>query len=266
MEDHPVVPHLSDSHFHSTAMADRGLDPRSILTDLRAAHGGIMLDVAIEPEDCARQRQLTGGVPHVYYSAGVHPSRSDREDWDTAFSRVEAKINGGAYHAVGETGLDWFRMYAPRERQLTLFERHLSLAQRARLPVIVHNREADQDVLEALRRIPPSVPGVMHCFSSDREWVKRFLDAGMFISFAGNVTFKNASGLRDALRYVPEEQLLLETDAPFLAPHPYRGRDNHPGLLVHTVRVAAAERGLTPERLAEITERNLATMLSVPLP
>jgi TatD DNase family protein len=106
----------------------------------------------------------------------------------------------------------------------------------------------------------------MHCFSSEPEWIRGFLDAGMYISFAGNVTFKNADNLRDALRLVPDDRILLETDAPFLAPHPHRGRANHPGLLVHTLRCAAEIRRTSPERLGELAAANLARMISVPFP
>jgi TatD DNase family protein len=257
---------LSDSHFHTTAMADRGEDPYEILASFRSEFGGPLLDVAIEPEDPPRQRQLSGDVADVYYSCGLHPSRTGREDWQSAMVQVEHEIERGRYHAVGETGLDWYRMYAPRERQQELFSRHLDLSRRFSLPLIVHNRAADKDVLEMIKSADLSTMGVMHCFSSDPEWVRHFLDAGMYISFAGNLTFKNADNLRDALRLVPDDRLLLETDAPFLAPHPHRGQPNHPGLLIHTLRRAAEIRHASPARLGERVADNLARMLKIPFP
>ena len=253
--------HLADSHFHSTAIADRGLDPGEIISELRAAGAGPMLDVAITPEDAPRQRELTGEIEGVYYSLGLHPSSTGRDDWADALTLIRDGIAAGGYHAVGETGLDWYRMYAPRERQRELFAAHLSLADQHALPVIVHNREADEDCLELIREFRPRAGGVMHCFSSAPEWVAPFLDAGMYISFAGNLTFKNAASLREAIALVPTDRVLLETDAPFLAPHPHRGRPNHPGLLVHTLEVAARARGTTAEELATQTSENLSRLL-----
>ncbi|MFW5693796.1 MAG: TatD family hydrolase [Alkalispirochaeta sp.] len=256
---------LSDSHFHSTAMRERGINPDEVLHTFRDEFDGPLLDVAIEPEDISRQRLLSGAVPNVYYSCGLHPSRTDREDWEPTMHTIEREISSGAFHAVGETGLDWYRMYASQERQRELFHRHLVLSRNTQLPIIVHNREANEDVLDMISHAHLSTPGVMHCFSSGPEWVKPFLDAGMYISFAGNLTFKNASALREAITLVPEERLLLETDAPFLAPHPVRGQPNHPGLLRHTLTCAAELRNTSPEHLGEQVARNLATLLNVPV-
>ncbi len=257
-----VVPMLADSHFHSVAMAARGLDPVEILTELREKGAGPMLDVAIEPEDGPLIRRLTGTVDGVYHSCGLHPGKTGRDDREKALDTVERELHGGHYRAVGETGLDWFRMYAPRETQVTLFERHLDLAARFDLPVIVHNREADRDCLDRLVHAALPRGGVMHCFSSSPEWIAPFLDAGMYISFAGNLTFRNAGSLREAVRLVPHDRILLETDAPFLAPHPHRGTANHPGLLSYTLRVAAELRGERPEDLARRTAANLNRMLA----
>ncbi|MEX2442383.1 MAG: TatD family hydrolase [Alkalispirochaeta sp.] len=256
---------LSDSHFHSTAMEAHGVDPREVLALFRSEFLGPLLDVAIEPEDPPHQRQLSGGVSHVYYSCGLHPSRTDRDDWESAMKQVETEIATGSYHAVGETGLDWYRMYAPRHRQRELFARHLTLARTSALPVIVHNRAADQDVWQMIRDAQVSTMGVMHCFSSDPEWVRPFLDVGMYISFAGNLTFKNAQNLREALKLVPDDRLLLETDAPFLAPHPHRGQPNHPGLLMHTLQCAAELRNTSPAVLGKCVAGNLSRMIRVPL-
>lgn len=262
MDDPEPIQFLSDSHFHTTAMQYRGLDPTQLLASFRTTYHGPLLDVAIEPEDSPRQLKLSGAISDVYYSCGLHPSRTDREDWHEAMDRVEGEITTGRYHAVGETGLDWYRMYAPKARQRELFQRHLDLSRSSGLPVIVHNRAADQDALELIRAAGLSAMGVMHCFSSDPEWVRPFLDAGMYISFAGNLTFKNAENLREALTLVPDERLLLETDAPFLSPHPVRGQLNHPGHLIHTLRCAAELRGTTAAELGRTTAENLARMLN----
>ncbi len=258
--DLPTIPGLADSHFHSTAMADRGLDPAEILLELRRRDAGPMVDVAIQPEDAARQRELTGMVPDIRYTMGLHPGSSGREDWQHALELIRGELATGRYHAVGETGLDWYRMYAPREQQLAIFEEHLRLANIFHLPVIIHNREADEDCLTLLRAHHPACGGVMHCYSSNPRWVQPFLDLGMYISFAGNVTFRNADTLREAAALVPEERLLVETDSPFLTPHPYRGKLNHPGFVGFTLTVLAEVRHVVPERLAEATSTNLRNL------
>jgi TatD DNase family protein len=263
MVDTAVIPGMCDSHFHSVPMAKAGIDPAAILGSLNDAGAGPMLDVAIVPEDCAQQRRLSGAVSEVYYSCGIHPVASGREDWEDALEQVASEIAGGRYHAVGETGLDWFRMYAPRNRQIALFRHQLEIARNSRLPVIVHNREADDDILTALAVAHISVPGIMHCYSSSAEKVSDFLDLGMYVSFAGNVTFKNADELRRAAARVPRDRILLETDAPFLAPHPFRGKTNHPGMLVHTLHAVAEARKERPEELAAATEVNLRRVLQL---
>lgn len=252
---------IADSHFHSVAMAERGLDPAMILSDLARSGGGPFLDVAITPEDTDRQRELTGAIPGIAYSCGLHPSHTGRDDADDAIDLLCRRLATETFVAVGETGLDWYRRYAPRDRQLSLFRRHLELAVERSLPIIIHNRQADADVLRALEEFRPPAGGIMHCFSSDPEWVEAFVAAGMHISFAGNVTFKRAEALRKAAAIVPAERLLVETDAPFLAPHPYRGRDNHPGFLRHTIDAVATARGESPESVAEQTAGNLARLL-----
>lgn len=256
----PIQP-IADSHFHSAAIAARGIDIGEILRDLIAGGGGPMLDVGIEPEDVPERERLVGGIAGVYRSVGLHPSSTNRADPETACRLIESHLDSGGFAAVGETGLDWYRMYAPKEVQIELFLFHLEAAKRYNLPVIIHNRSADEDVLRLLTAHRPPRGGVMHCFSSTPEWVDRFVELGMFVSFAGNVTFKNAGDLRTAAERVPEELLLVETDAPFLAPHPHRGRDNHPGLLVHTLQAVAEARKDTPEHVATVTSQNLLKYL-----
>lgn len=260
---HPLYPGLSDSHFHSTAMAERGLDPAQELRRIRSVSDAPFLDVAIEPEDPPRQLSLTGDVSGVVYSCGLHPGSTGREDWQAALEAVARQLAAGSFHAVGETGLDWYRMYAPRERQIALFEAHIALSRRHHLPIIVHNRHADDDALALLRAGALSVPGVMHCYSSGPDRVMDFLDAGMYISFAGNVTFRSAAELRQAVRLVPDDRILVETDAPFLAPHPLRGRDNHSGLIPYTLAVMAEERATSPQELAMLTAENLKRLLQL---
>ena len=257
------TPELCDTHFHSTSMIDKGLDATAILRELADADAGPMVDVAIEPEDFPRRREISGGYPEIVYSAGLHPSRSDRPDWRDAIALCERQVSEYPVHAIGELGLDWYREYAPRDRQIEIVEAQLDLARRSDLPVIVHNREADADIHAVLRAASLPRGGVMHCYSSTADWVRPFLDLGMYISFAGNITFPSAGEIRQAVAEVPADRLLLETDAPFLAPVPRRGRPNHPGLIVHTYELVAQLRGTTVPELARLVAGNARRLFSI---
>lgn len=244
-------------------MAERGIPVATILQDLADSGAGPMVDVAIEPEDLPRRRELSGSYPEVVYSSGLHPVQSARPDWRDAIELCERQVEDGGIHAVGELGLDWYRRYAPRERQIEVVEAQLDLARRADLPVIVHNREADTDIHQILQAATLPRGGVMHCYSSSAARVPGFLDLGMYISFAGNITFPSAGDLREAAAIVPPDRLLLETDAPFLAPVPMRGRPNHPGLVRYTYEVVAEIRGMSVGDLARLVTENAHRLFSI---
>jgi TatD DNase family protein len=158
--------------------------------------------------------------------------------------------------AIGETGLDFFREWCPPPIQKSGFEFHLRLGRELELPVIIHCRDAGQAVLEVLRGTNSTVNGVMHCYSESPELVQAFLDLGLHISFAGNLTYPKSSPLREAASLVPSDRLLIETDAPFLSPQPKRGKRNEPAYIVHTLSCLAEVRGETVEALAKTTYKN----------
>lgn len=253
---------MADSHLHSTAMSAKGLNVPAIYRSLAATGAGAMVDVAITPHDLAARQALMSVYPLVAFSSGVHPAESGSEQATTWLEDVEQQIRAGAVQAVGETGLDWVRDYAPRERQQELFEGHIALAKQSGLPIIVHNRGAEASCLTALKRA--GVHGVMHCFSAGASWVRPFLDCGMFISFAGNITYRSATDLREALRTVPLDRLLLETDAPYLTPAPNRGQLNHSGFIEHTYRAAATILDVPVEELAVVVDRNTRALFALP--
>lgn len=256
-----VIPGMADSHVHTTALSARGIDVPSYLHSLEAEGAGPILDVAIRPDLLDDMRAASGDyAPGVWWSSGLHPSETGSDGWRDLMDLTESHAAAGTISAIGETGLDWYRLYAPRDRQLAAFDAHVQIARRYSLPVIVHNREADEDCLSMLTAAPTR--GIMHCYSSGPERVSAFLDAGMFISFAGNLTFRSAGALRDALLLVPPERLLFETDCPWLAPHPHRGATNHPGLVGYTITLAAEVRGVSPEELALQTAANLTELLA----
>ncbi len=242
-----------DTHTHLEAVAGKGVPVNELLERLASAE--LIVDVSIDPRTLPERTRLAGGRPFVVHTTGVHPSITGNPDLDQMVETVERQLasrnDGTPVVAVGETGLDWYRMYAPRDVQIAAFERHLELARRESLPVVIHNREADDDIVAALRRTDLPASGVMHCFSADAAQARRFLDLGMYISFAGNLTYRSAEDLRAAFDIVPRDRLLLETDAPYLSPAPLRGRINHPAYLGHLYTFAADRARCSVDEMVE---------------
>lgn len=194
--------------------------------------------------------------PGVWATVGYHPHEA--ESVDTAgFEALAGLAAHPKVVGVGETGLDYYRTRAPRGLQEQSFVRHLELAAEAGLPVVIHTREAAADTLRLLDAHAAGLTVVLHCFSLP-ERLPDLVDRGYFLSFAGNVTFKNAGALQAAVRDAPADRLLLETDAPFLAPEPFRGRPNSSALVVHTYQFVARQRGTTPSDLAAQVRENAA--------
>jgi TatD DNase family protein len=193
----------------------------------------------------------------VACAAGIHPNdvhEAEPDEWD----RITRLVASGRVQAVGETGLDWYRDVAPRDLQRDFFERHIRLAQKLGLPLVVHTRESIRDALdtlrEALSRGPLAV--VLHAFTGTTAEAAEAVDLGCHLGFAGMVTFRSAADLRTVATTVPLERLLIETDSPFLSPEPFRGRRNEPGHVVHTARCLAIARGEPLEKFAAATTAN----------
>jgi TatD DNase family protein len=191
----------------------------------------------------------------IYFTAGVHPHDAAAYDAAKDMPWIREAVRAGAV-AIGECGLDYHYDHAPRDRQRTVFRDQLALAHELARPVVVHTREAEDDTLDAVREAGArGVTGVLHCFTGTARLASAALDAGWYVSFSGIVTFNKWSG-DDVVRLVPDDRILAETDAPYLAPVPFRGRRNEPRFLPHTIARIAAIRGTTPERIAEITTAN----------
>jgi TatD DNase family protein len=191
----------------------------------------------------------------VVAAVALHPTRT-AEVTEAEHAEIERLARDPRVVAVGETGLDYYWDYSPPAAQQESFRRHIDLAKRLGKPLMVHDREAHDDVLRILDEEGAPDDVVLHCFSGDAAMVRRCAAAGYVMSFAGPVTFRNAAQLREAAAAVPAELLLVETDAPFLTPHPHRGRANEPYCLPWTVRGLAALRGVSEDDLARITQRN----------
>jgi TatD DNase family protein len=245
-----------DTHAHLAALddADEAV--------ARAAEAGVgrILTVGTDVDDCRRALSLAEKHDGVYAILGIHPHEAG-----TATTEDLAALRGLLEHpkavGVGETGLDWFRDYAPRGDQRRLFAAELELASELAKPVVIHTRAADDDTLAALADFRGTV--VLHCFSSP-HMLPTALERGWYVSFAGNATFPKAVDLRLAATQVPAERILAETDSPYLAPQPLRGKRNEPANVVHTLAAVARARGEEPQELERRIERNAAECFSLP--
>jgi TatD DNase family protein len=245
-----------DTHAHLTSLEDADEAVEC------AAEAGVarILTVGTDVEDCRRALELAERHEGVFAILGIHPHEAG-----TATAEDLAALQDLLGHpkavAVGETGLDWFRDYAPRDDQRRLFAAQLDLAAELGKAVVIHTRAADDDTLAALAGHPGTV--VLHCFSSP-HMLPTALERGWYVSFAGNATFPKAVDLRLAATEVPAERILAETDSPYLAPQPARGRRNEPANVVHTLTALAQARGQEPTELEHQIERNAAKCFSLP--
>jgi len=242
-----------DTHAHL------GDDAAEVLS--RAEAAGVERVVAVATTLAGAREALALAERHdgVYACLGIHPHEAGGVDLSDVDGLRELLAHPRAV-AVGETGLDYFRDYAPHDAQRTLFERQLELALEVGMPVVIHTRAADDDTVECLLRHDGAV--VLHCFSSP-ALLEPARASGWYVSFAGNVTYKNAYELRAAARAVPADRLLAETDSPYLAPQAVRGRRNEPAYVAHTYSVLAEVRGVAPSELAEQIDANASAVFGL---
>jgi TatD DNase family protein len=250
-----------DSHCH---LADTAFDGDREAVVERAIEAGAALVICIGASlaDAARARELAARYPLLRWTAGLHPQDAARFHASTDLPALEALLDAGAV-AVGECGLDFHYDDAPRAAQLESFEAQLSLAAQKSLPVIVHTREAEAETAFMVDRAArDGVVGVLHCYTGSLALAERALSYGWYVSFSGIITFRNWTDL-ELVRAIPADRLLVESDAPYLAPVPRRGKRNEPAWVTHTIERLAAVRGATPEDLAIRTAENAARLFEV---
>jgi TatD DNase family protein len=202
--------------------------------------------------DCAIE--LAAKYPGVYATVGVHPHEASKANAAT-FDNLRTLLSDGSVLALGEIGLDYHYDFSPREVQREVFVEQMRIARHAAKPIIIHTREAWADTLDLLRR-EWTGPGIMHCFTGDEAQAREALAIGFHLSFGGVLTFNKAETVRQAAAIVPDDRLLVETDAPYLAPVPHRGKRNEPAFMMETVRRLAQVRGVEPEQIATVTTAN----------
>ena len=242
---------MIDTHAHLDACSDPA---SAVLERARAAGVDRVITVGTTIESCRSALELADADDGVYAALGIHPHDAGNPDAQRLDELRELLAHDRSV-AVGETGLDHYWDYSPWDAQERAFRWHIDLAKRLGKPLMIHDRDAHDDVLRVLDEEGAPAAVVFHCFSGDAAMARTCVDAGYVLSFAGPVTFKNAAELRAAAALVPDGQLLVETDAPFLTPHPHRGRANEPYCLPWTVRGLAHVRGVSAERVADSARR-----------
>jgi TatD DNase family protein len=263
----PELPPLIDSHCHLT-WPSYDEDREDVIARMRAAGVEQAVVVATSVEDGRAVAALCAGRQGLYPTVGIHPNDLPA-DLEAGLAALDEAVGGGGFVAVGETGLDTYRDATDPQRQKLSFRHHCRLARENDLPVIVHVRDragswqAFDDVAEVIEEVP-GLRGVIHCYTGDAEHARRYLRSDFAISFAGILTFPKGENVRAAARAVPIERALVETDAPFLAPVPERGRRNEPAFVAHTARSLAEVKGLSEADVRRITTRNARRLFRLP--
>ncbi len=246
---------LADSHCH---LDDAAFDADREEAVERALAAGVSVMLAIGtgkgPPDLEAGIRLAERYPFLYATVGVHPHDAAKATEET-FARLKELAGHPKVVAIGEIGLDYHYDFSPRDVQQAVFARQLKMAAECGKPIAIHTREAWADTMSLLRPGAP-VTGIMHCFTGDEGQAREALDLGFHLAFGGVLTFPKAEEVRQAARITPEDRLLVETDCPYLAPVPHRGKRNEPAFIAEVVRRLAAERGRAPEEIAEATTRN----------
>jgi TatD DNase family protein len=240
-----------DTHCHLFLIEE---EPAEVVAAARQAGVGRLVCAGIDPRTSRRSIDLAHSLPEVFATAGMHPHTASQMD-EKAEAEIEAMLEDPRVVAVGECGLDFYRMRSPREDQERVFVFHISLSRESRLPVVVHVREAWPDALRLLDEGSADTV-VLHCFSGDVDIARECWARGYFLSFAGNLTYPKNQQLRESAAATPLDQLLVETDSPFLAPQSLRGRDNSPENVVEVIQEIADVRGTTFESVRDATSAN----------
>lgn len=251
---------LVDSHCHLN-FPDYAADLAEVIASARSRGVGVMQTICTEMAEFDEILAIARGHEGVFCSVGVHPNDSGK----TEVVSLDALLEKTAHPKVigiGETGLDYYYETSDRATQRESFRVHIKAAQHSGLPIIIHTRDAEADTMSMLGEALAEKPfrGVLHCFTGSMELARYAVEKGLYVSFSGIVTFKNAKALQEVAEWLPLDAMLIETDAPFLAPMPHRGKRNEPAFVSHTAEFLARLRGIPLETLAEATTRNFFTL------
>jgi len=246
---------LIDSHAH-LEMPDFKRDLEQVIQRATESGVGYIFTVGTEKKDWKRAVEIAGSHPSIYAILGVHPHNAKEID-DQTYPTLKGLCRDEKVKAYGEIGLDFFRNLSPRDIQLKRFREQIGLAKELELPIVVHDREAHQETVEILKsEKAEECGGIIHCFSGDDKMAKACIDMGFYISIPGSITFKKAEGFSEIVKRIPLESLIVETDAPFLTPQPFRGKRNEPSYVRYTAQKVAEIKKIPFEKVAEVTTEN----------
>jgi TatD DNase family protein len=258
---------LVDSHCHLDD-AQFTEDRAAVIERAHAAGLEWMLAIGTGngPPDLESAVHLADDWPSIYATVGVHPNDAPKVD-DHTFKRLEHLLSHRKVKAIGEIGLD-YHWGVPKEQQLPVFTKQLAIASAARMPIVIHTRDAWTDTLDVLRKhwAPTDLPCVMHCFTGNAQQARECLDMGFYLAFGGVITFPKSAFIREAARITPLDRLLIETDSPYLAPVPHRGKRNEPAFVAHTAALIADIRNLSSDQFADKTTQNFMQVFRIPSP
>ncbi len=248
---------IVDSHCHLDLLEKQNFNIDEIVANADAAQVKLLQTICTYPSKIDELLQYTKKYSNVYASLGLHPCNVEAEGIDAA-KLLEICAAHNKIIGLGETGLDYFHQPFDKNKQKKFFVEHIKAAQINDLPVIIHSRDADDDMAEILQseQKNKNFPALLHCFSSGEALARKALDMGIYISISGIVTFKNAAQLQEIVKFVPLEMMLVETDSPYLAPMPHRGKTNQPAFTSHVVEFVAQLKNVTKEEVAQKTTEN----------
>jgi len=252
---------LADSHAH-LEMNDFDRDRDEVIRRAENAGVDLIITVGTTLDDCRKAVSIANKYKNVYAAIGIHPHEVKDID-ETTYETLKKLAKMDKVVAFGEIGLDFFRNLSPRDVQIRRFGEQLELASEIGLPIIIHDRDAHQETLEMLGGWKGKHRGVVHCFSGNYKMAEKCLEMGFFISIPGAITFGKSEKLQDVIRHIPVTDILVETDAPYLTPHPNRGKRNEPAYVIHTARKVAEIKGLSLEELASVTYQNTKNVFGI---
>ncbi len=246
---------LFDSHAHIGLIHEDPIEQLIVVQEAKREGVTGIVSICNNLRDFFQVHENLKTASHVYYAVGVSPSEviNPGRDWQL---RVEEGAQLPRVVAIGETGLDYYRKFGDKDSQIELFIAQLELADRLDKPVIIHNRDAGNDVLEILRQKVPRRGGVLHCYSEDWEYAQRALELNIYISFAGNLTYRNARNLHETAKNMALDRILIESESPFMVPSAYRGKRNKPAYLPETAKFLAELREMPVDELTDIVFEN----------
>ena len=258
---------IVDSHCHLD-FQDFDNDRDKIINNAKISNVDYFLTISVNLEDFDKVYEVTQNYENIWCTTGIHPNNVGLKINSFQFENIKRNILGNLKNnkvvGLGETGLDFFRGKENRKNQIESFMLHLFLSGDKKYPTIVHTREADDDTINCLNESVKkySSTGLIHCFTSTKQFAKKALDNGFYISFSGIITFKNAIDLVDVVKYVPLDKILVETDSPYLAPVPFRGKRNEPSYVNYTLEKISQIKKIKKDELIKITTKNFFTLFS----